>query len=547
MGVRFFSVVAVLLLAGFSSAAQSPIHPAAHTPRGGGPGLQHEHAGAPPERLGTVHFETSCTPEVRGSLDRAVALLHSFWFRAAIAAFTDVTAKDPGCGMAYWGIALSHWGNPFGGFRSPQALAAGREAAARGLSASRLSLRERGYLTAVAELYRDFETTDQRTRALAYEKQMEVLSRAHAEDTEAAIFYALALTQTAPPSDKAYGNQLAAGAILEPLFQKQPDHPGIAHYLIHSYDVPPLAPKALDAATRYAKIAPSAPHALHMPSHTFTRVGHWQDSIDTNLASAEAAHRDKSISEELHAMDYQVYAYLQTGQDQAARGVVAKLPALASAIAAAPVNAAPAVAGYFALAAIPARYALERGAWEEAAALTPISTPFLYPDSLTHFARALAASRAGRPAAAREDIAKLAALRDGLMEKKDAYWSEQVEIQRRIAEAWVAYAEGRKDDGLAQMRSAADLEETSEKSSISPGPLVPARELLGDMLLAAGRPAESLVAYQASMLREPNRFRGLSGAAAAAAASANTAAARGYRQRLSEICVKADSPGRLGS
>ena len=506
----------------------------------------HEHAGRPPERLGTVHFETSCAPAAAQTFDRAVALLHSFWFRAAIDAFTDVTAKDPACAIAYWGIALSHWGNPFGGFRTPQALAAGRAAAATGTAATKGSPRERAYLAAVAELYRNFDTIDQRARTLAYAKQMEALSRAHVEDTEAAIFYALALTQTALPSDKTYRNQLAAGAILEPLFKDRPDHPGLAHYLIHSYDVPSLAPKALDAATRYAKIAPSAPHALHMPSHTFTRVGHWQDSIDTNLASAEAAHRDKSVSEELHAMDYQVYAYLQTGQDRAARGLVEKLPALASQIATAPVNAAPVVAGYFALAAIPARYALERGAWDEAAALTPVSTPFLFPDSLTHFARALAASRAGRPAAARDDIAKLAALRDALTEKKDAYWSEQVEIQRHIAEAWVAYAEGRQDDGLARMRSAADLEETTEKSSVSPGPLVPARELLGDMLLAAGRPAEALVAYRESILKEPNRFRGLSGAAAAAAASGNTDAAKGYRQRLSEICVKADSPGRLG-
>jgi len=510
------------------------------------PQQQHEHAGAPPERLGTVHFETTCAPNVAPTFDRAVALLHSFWFRAAIDAFTDVTAKDPACAIAFWGIALSHWGNPFAGFRTPQALTAGRDAAAKGIATAKGSPRERAYLAAVAELYRDFDTVDQRTRTLAYAKQMEALSRTHAEDTEAAIFYSLALAQTALPSDKTYRNQLAAGAILEPLFKNRPDHPGLAHYLIHSYDVPSLAPRALDAATRYARIAPSAPHALHMPSHTFTRVGHWQDSIDTNLASAEAAHREKSISEELHAMDYLVYAYLQTGQDQAARLVVEKLPALVSQIAAAPANASPVVAGYFALAAIPARYALERGAWDEAAALTPISTPFLYPDSLTHFARALAASRAGRPAAARGDIAKLVALRDGLTQQKDAYWAEQVEIQRRVAEAWVAYTEGRRDEGLAQMRSAADLEETTEKSSVSPGPLVPARELLGDMLLAARRPAEALVAYQASILREPNRFRGLNGAAAAAVASGNAEAARAYRQRLSEICVKADSPGRLG-
>ena len=524
-------LIAVLLMsAALPGAAQTP--------------PQHEHAGAPPERLGTVHFETSCAPEVRGSFDRAVALLHSFWFHAAIEAFTDVTRKDAGCGIAYWGIALSHWGNPFAGFRSPQALAAGREASAKGLVASRLSPRERGYVTAVAELFRDYETIDQRTRALAYAKQMEAVTRANPEDTEAAMFYALALTQTALPSDKTYKNQLAAGAILEPLFKAQPDHPGLAHYLIHSYDVPALAPKALDAATRYAKIAPSAPHALHMPSHTFTRVGYWQDSIDTNLASAEAARRDKAVAEELHAFDYQVYAYLQTGQDRAARAVVEKVPALASLIATAPVNAAPPVAGYYALAAIPARYALERGAWDEAAALTPISTAFLYPDSLTYFARAIGAARAGRPAAATEDVARLTSLREGLLQKNDAYWAQQVDIQRRAAEAWIAFAEGKVDQALTAMRAAADLEDTTEKSSVSPGPLTPAREQLGDMLLASKRPAEALEAYEASIAKEPNRFRGLDGARRAAALAGQPDVAARYGRRLLDICKKADTPGR---
>ena len=455
-----------------------------------------------------------------------------------------MTRKDAGCGIAYWGIALSHWGNPFAGFRSPQALAAGREAAGKGLAATRLSPRERGYLTAVAELYRDYETVDQRTRAIAYETQMGALSRANAGDTEAAIFHALALTQTALPSDKSYRNQLAAGAILEPLFKAQPDHPGIAHYLIHSYDVPALAPKALDAATRYAKIAPSAPHALHMPSHTFTRVGYWQESIDTNRASAEAARRDKAVAEELHAFDYQVYAYLQTGQDQAAREVVEKVPALESRIAAAPVNAAPPVAGYYALAAIPARYALERGAWDEAAALRPISTAFLYPDSLTHFARAIGAARAGRPAAATEDVARLTALREGLLQKNDAYWAQQVDIQRRAAEAWIAFAEGKVDEALTAMRAAADLEDTTEKSSVSPGPLTPAREQLGDMLLASKRPVEALEAYEASIAKEPNRFRGLDGARRAAALAGQPDVAARYARRLLDICKKADTPGR---
>jgi hypothetical protein len=505
---------------------------------------QHEHAGTPPERLGTVHFETTCAPAMRERFDRAVALLHSFWFGAAIEAFTEVAKADPQCAIAYWGIALARWSNPFGGFRPPAALAAGREAVARGQEAATASARERGYLAAVAELYRDYDTVDQRTRVVAYERRMGELARAYPDDTEAAIFHALALTQTALPSDKTYANLRAAGAILEPLFARQPDHPGIAHYIIHAYDVPALAPKALDAAKRYASIAPSAPHALHMPSHTFTRVGYWQESIDTNLASADAARRDKSVAEELHALDYQVYAYLQTGQDAAARRVVERLPSLAPAITGAAGQSVPAPGGFFALTAIPARFAVEREAWDEAAALTPVATPFFYPDLLTHFARALGAARAGRPDAARADIAKLVELRDALAKRNDAYWSQQAEIQRRAAEAWAHFAEGHRDAAVEAMRAAADLEDTTEKSAISPGPLVPARELLGDMLMAAGRPAEALVAYQASMAREPNRFRGLSGGMRAAASAGRADLAGQYRQRLVEICAKGDTPGR---
>ncbi len=373
---------------------------------------------------------------------------------------------------------------------------------------------------------------------------MAAVRKAYPKDSEAAIFYALALTQTAPPADKTYKDQLAAGAILEPLFREQPDHPGLAHYIIHAYDVPALAPKALDAAQRYAKIAPSAPHALHMPSHTFTRVGHWQDSIETNLASATAARDQKSTGEELHALDYQVYAYLQTGQDQAAHRVLQQLPPMAERVAAASKDSVPTPAGFYAIAAIPARYALERGAWDEAAALSPTSTPFLYPDAVGHFARALGAARAGRPAAAREDVARLAAIRDQLKEKKEPYWSEQVEIQRRAAEAWVLYAEGKKDEALSAMRAAADMEDATEKAAVSPGPLAPARELLGEMLLASSKPDEALKAFEASMAKEPNRFRGLHGAIRSAQAAGKTELARKYQQRLLEVCEKADKPGR---
>jgi hypothetical protein len=374
---------------------------------------------------------------------------------------------------------------------------------------------------------------------------MERLAGRYADDPEARIFYALALDQTALPSDKTYAHQLKAATLLEQEFVRQPDHPGIAHYIIHSYDVPPLAPRALDAARRYAKIAPAAPHALHMPSHTFTRVGYWQESIDGNLASAAAARKDHAAAEELHALDYQVYAYLQTAQDAAAKRVLDAAPAVGARIQLnAPGAAAPPPAGFYALAAIPARYALERDAWQEAASLAPKASSFAWADAITHFARALGAARSGRPDAARADLEKLATLRDALQAAKDAYWAEQVEIQRRVGEAWVTFAKGRKDEGLAALSQAADMEDATEKSAVSPGPIRPARELLGDMLVEMRRPAEALNAYEATMKKEPNRFRALYGAARAADLAGDRAKTRTYFARLVEVCQRGDAPGR---
>ena len=335
----------------------------------------HAH-GKPGERLGSVHFPTSCASGVRGDFDRGVAQLHSFWFSAAVASFQKVLASDPTCAMAHWGIALSWWGNPFTTSRPATSLEAGRAAAAAGQASGAGTEREKAWLAAVAELYRDTATVDQRTRTLAYEKAMAALVERYTDDVEARIFHALALTQTALPTDKTYANQLKADAILEREFALQPEHPGLAHYIIHSLDVPALAPKALDAARRYAKIAPEAPHALHMPSHTFTRVGSWQESIDTNLASAAAARKDGATAEELHALDYQAYAYLQTAQDAAAMRNVGQIDALAPKVTmSGPGNAAPPAAGHYALAAIPARFALEREDWAAAAALVPRETP----------------------------------------------------------------------------------------------------------------------------------------------------------------------------
>jgi len=503
---------------------------------------QHDH-GSPTGSLGTVHFSTSCNRAVAQDYDHAIALLHSFWYSAAIEAFTGVLKNDPGCAMAHWGIAMSWWGNPFAGFRTPQALVTGLAEVENAAEAK--TERERGYLAAVEVLYKDAATIPLRTRTLEYENQMAALSTKYPGDSEAAIFYALALGQTALPTDKTYANQLKAAGILEREFARQPDHPGLAHYIIHSYDVPALAPRALDAARRYAKIAPAAPHALHMPSHTFTRVGAWQESIDTNIASAAAARRDNATSEELHAMDYMVYAYLQTAQDAAAKKSVDEIAAIGSRIQMnAAGAAAPPSAGYYALAAMPARYTLERNAWKEAAALTPRETTFPYADAITHFARALGAARTGNPAAAAQDVAKLVTLRDALQKANDAYWTGQVDIQRRIASAWIALAEGRQTEALSSLREAADLEDLTDKSPVSPGPIKPARELLGEMLLELKRPTEALKEFEATMAKEPNRFRDVYGAARAAEDAGEHQKARTYSAKLIEISARADRPER---
>ena len=526
--MRVIAALGVILLAA-PSAAQNP--------------AQHEHPA--PERLGRVHFETSCSPGVSPDFDRAVALLHSFSFSAAKQGFEAVLAKDPACAMAHWGIALTHWQNPFAGVRPPNALVNGTVAAERARSTGTPTPRERDYIAAVNELYKSHGTVDQRTRVLAYERAMEHVYRTNAQDTEAAAFYALAVAQAALPTDKTYGQQLKAGAILEKLLAQQPEHPGFAHYIIHAYDYPPLAGRALDAARRYAKIAPSAPHALHMPAHTFTRVGAWQESIDANIASAEAATRDGTFGEALHAMDYEVYAYLQTGQDAAARRLTEEGPrVLARLDVNAMGGAAPGFAGLYAAAAIPARYAMERGAWKEAAALPATSTSYAWVDAVRRFARAVGAARSGNPDAARADIAELKSLTDKLVAMNDADWAEKTRIQHEIAAAWVAFASGQQNEALEQLRKAADAEDATDKSAISPGPLAPARELLGEMLLAMNRHGEALKEFETTLKKEPNRFRATYYAAKSASLAGDNAKAREHYRQLAEICRKGDTPGR---
>ena len=505
---------------------------------------QHEHqeGRAAAEKLGTVTFETSCSPAVRDGFNRAVALLHSFEFRDSMAAFTGVLERDPSCAIAYWGIALCHWGNPFAGMKTGPSLERGLAAVQKGLSTGSPTPRERGFLEAAAELYKDAGTRSHRDRTLAYEAAMDRVQRESPKDIEARMFYALAVSQAALLTDKTYANQLKAGALLEPLFERHPDHPGVAHYIIHAYDVPALAPKALHAARRYAGIAPSAPHALHMPSHTFTRVGSWKESIDTNIASEKTSLEQNVVGEALHAMDYQAYAYLQTAQDRKALAVVTRAPAVVAKLDMnAMGGAAPPLAGRFSAAAIPARYALERGVWADAAQLQVVPSPFPFVDAITHFARALGAARSGTPAAAKADVERLAALRDKLTAMKDAYWSEQVDIQRRVATAWLTFAEGRREEAIAALRAAADAEDATDKAAVTPGPLAPARELLGEMLLEAGNAAEALIAFEASMKKEPRRFRGAYGAARAAELAGDRTRARTHYRTLLDIARDADT------
>jgi len=508
--------------------------------------LQQPHPAQGTQHIGTVRFATSCNPAAQALFSRAVALLHSFAFGQATEGFNAVLRADPGCAMAYWGIAASAWGNPFAaGIKSPAQIQRGLEAINRGRSTGAPTPRESAYIEAVARLFEHADSLDQPARLIAYRDAMGRLAAEQPADTEAAIFHALAMAISADPADKTYASQLAAGAMLERLFARLPNHPGLAHYIIHTYDVPPLADRSRAAAGRYARIAPAIAHALHMPSHTWTRVGDWQHSIDANVAAGAAARREGSTAEELHTLDYRTYAYLQLGQDRAARRILDSLQFIAPRLDPnATGGAAPPAAGYFAIAAIPARYALERGAWAEATRLEPRPSPVPFANALTWFARALGASRTGDTVAAQAAIASLQGIRDRLLQAKEAYWSEQVEIQRQAAVAWLGFAMGRQDEALAGMRAAADREDATEKNAITPGPLAPARELLGEMLLAAHRPAEALTAFETALRHEPNRFRTIAGAARAAHGSGNARAAARYDAALLKLGARADRPRR---
>ena len=487
-------------------------------------------------QLGKVNFANSCSAQVQKELQRAVAMLHSFWFSAGEKAFRHVLDDDPNCAIATFGIAALLMNNPLAGQgASPKAAEAAMAAIEQGRRIGAKTQRERDYIEAVAAYYADFGSRPERARQLSRAQAFDALAAKYPEDDEAQIFDALYVAGTQSQADQTYAAYLKAAAVLEKQFVKYPDHPGVAHYLIHSYDAPPIAKQGLPAARKYSAIAPDAPHALHMPSHIFTRVGEWQDSVALNRRSADAAKKDgNSLAEAYHAADYMVYAQLQLGRDQAARRVLDEFKSPAGAV-------LPQFAGPYAAVAMPARVAIERGDWEAASQLSIQGTAFAHTEAITAFARALGAARKGDIPSAEKDALRLETQYKALVEAKNNYWATEVEVQRIATAAWIAKAKGQSDDALRLMRAAADLEDRNEKHIVTPGRLVPARELLGEMLLDLKQPAAALKEFEQSQLREPNRLRGYAGAAAAAEAAGERNRAREHYGKLLELTRDADT------
>ena len=484
--------------------------------------------------LGKVSFPTSCDPKVQPAFERAVAMLHSFWYSAGEQAFRDVLKNDPQCAIAGWGIASILMSNPLAGQgASPKGAEVAQAAIDQARRIGAKTQRERDYIEAVASYYQDFATRSERDRQGSRAKSYEALAQRYADDDEAQIFSALYTAGTQTQADQTYAAYLKAAAALETQFKKYPDHPGVAHYLIHSYDAPPIAEKGLVAARRYATIAPAAPHALHMPSHIFTRVGAWQESAATNKRSMEVAKAGNEPDEAYHAVDYMVYAYLQLARDAEARRAMDEVMKVSGA-------SARFVAPY-AIAAMPARYAVERGAWQEAAKLQPIGSTYPFVEAITHFARSVGAARSGDLATARQDAQKLESFHKALLDAKNTYWATEVEIQRLAASAWIALGEGKSDEALRFMRAAADLEDRNEKHIVTPGRIVPARELLGELLLELKQSDAALKEFEASQRREPNRFRNYLGAARAAEMAGDREKAAGYYQKLVTLTKDADT------
>ena len=490
------------------------------------------------QQFGSVEFQTACSEKVKEDFNFAVKLLHSFEYDEAEKAFAKVIDREPGCAMAYWGVAMSNF-HPLWTAPGEAELKKGAKAVqiAQALQASE---REAAYIAAIASFYTDWEKKDHRTRCLNFEAAMENIYTRYPGDKEAAVFYALALNAAADPNDKSFTKQKKAGTILQTVYPNEPDHPGVVHYLIHTYDYPELAQQGLAAAKKYASIAPSSAHALHMPSHIFTRLGLWNDCIASNHASvasakcyAETVGIKGHWDEELHGLDYLVYAYLQKGENDSAK---MQWDYLRTIDVVHPVNFKVA----YAYAAIPSRYVLENRLWQEAAGLKPYPENFPWKnfpwqEAIVHFTRSLGLVHTNNIKAAKEELAVLDRLHDALLNKKDSYSAAQVAIQMKSAEAWIRLKEGRNSDALALMHQAADMEDKTEKHPVTPGEVVPAKELLGDMLLALSQPDKALAAYEASLKKHPNRFNGLYGAGLAAEKAGNNQKAAIYFQQLVNV------------
>ncbi|MCI0354092.1 MAG: hypothetical protein L0099_03490 [Acidobacteria bacterium] len=496
----------------------------------------HDH-GAPPEQLGEVSFPTSCTPAAQKNFLRGVALLHSFWYGEAEKAFESAADDDLGCAMAHWGVAMSLW-HPLWEPPDEQSLADAWAAIQEAEAARPKTARERDYVAAIKTYYQDSKTREHAARAAAYEKAMAAVAQRYPEDREAAIFHALALIATAAPTDSSHSNRKAAGAQLEKLFAEMPNHPGLAHYIIHTYDHPALADRGLDAARRYAKIAPSASHALHMPSHIFTRLGLWQESLESNLAAARAAveamsRGQQGRGDELHALDYAEYAALQSGLDAEAARLVEEIRQIAfTALEKSEGEETYDIA--FGHALTLSRYAIERRNWHEAAAL-PVIGPYSVPGLLAHATRAVGAARTGDMKQARAEIAHLESIAQKLRGDRYAYGERPGTVELDQARAWLAQAEGRNADALKLMRAVVDDVEAGKRNAQSYPPVVPAREMLADLLLDQGKAAEALSEYEKAMAHSPHRFNALYGAARAAELAGEKAQAAAHYAELLRV------------
>jgi tetratricopeptide (TPR) repeat protein len=480
------------------------------------------------DKLGKVTFPTSCDPKVQAQFERGVAMLHSYWFTEARKVFDGVLQQDPSCAIAYWGLAVNYLGNPLAAPPSPKDAAAASDALDKARAIGAKSQRERDWIEAIGAYYRDADKTPVNARLAAYTKAMAQMTERYPDDFEAWTYYALALQASAPKNDKTYATQLKSAEILERLFKQNPDHPGVAHYLVHAYDYPPLADKGIKIASAYAKIAPAAPHARHMPSHIYSMVGMWEDSIASNRSAVEIQ------PDYYHATDFMVYAHLQLAQDAKAKALVAPIAAMTT-----PSGAA--VPGYTAIAAIPARYVIERGDWAGAAALPVVSTGWPQADSLVRFTRGLGMARTGDVAGARREIQAMQELRAALEKSGQSYWADRTEEQMLAVSGWVAQAEGSRDEALKLMRAAADNEDASVKHVAMENRLYPMRELLGELLIQQGQAAAALRELEASLKENPNRYRALYGAARAAEMTGDRPKAVGYYEKLVALAAKADT------